>query len=272
MNDVGKDRFDAIEIPEGLGKTVHRAAIRGMAARTARKTGAFVCLLVMLTGVAANIPCFYAAAAEIPALGPIVRMMHIGSGGTTGLKVCGATSFDGDTVSVRFTGFSGEPAQVPEFSVIQRNYPRRMVLHFHGIAQMDEQQLLEALRSHPAVEDAYGLIYSEEDEVGVNILLQDSMQCTVTQYADGVLKIGFREGTSAGKDTAYVLCSEPLEPDAAADFCRSLAWEGASQIRTEDGKYQIFLGEFCTLKQAEKAHARILEARKTDLQIKQVHS
>lgn len=81
---AGKVKYDAIEIPAGLEDAIDsgiKRAGRQRPMRALRRTAAGAAAAVCVLFAGANIMPVYSFAADLPVLGSIVRVLHVGSGG-----------------------------------------------------------------------------------------------------------------------------------------------------------------------------------------------
>ena len=80
----GKVKYDAIEIPASLGEVIDKGIERGRRRKrlsALRRTAGAAAAAVVILFAGANIAPVYSYAADIPVLGEIVRVLHVGSGG-----------------------------------------------------------------------------------------------------------------------------------------------------------------------------------------------
>lgn len=118
---AGKARYDSIPVPAELESAIDAGISRAEKRAPTRRlkhalAGVAAAVCIMFAG--ANIMPVYSYAADIPVLGSIVRVLHIGSGGevTDGAQVGADTA--GDRVELTF----GDMASAP---VLHRRAPQR---------------------------------------------------------------------------------------------------------------------------------------------------
>ena len=267
MNEqMGKGRFDAIEIPAELDAAVKSGLQRGRRRLAFRRTMSSMAAVVALVFLTANIPPLYARAAEVPLLAPLVRVMRMGNGGQEASGAVAHIQSEQDRVSLTFTN-GGTAVPVPVFSAAQRKAPQRVILRLHGLAQGTPLGLAEALLKQSGVADAYTLSVTDPEEQGVAIHLRPGWTCAVSQY-EQALELQFTKTAAEQKAETFLLCSQPLSPgEELAELTEALLWEGATQLRTPAGDYYVVLGEFATEEQANRAQKSLRDAKKADLQV-----
>ena len=257
MENIGKERYRNLPLPPNLEQTVSRAVRRGMLFRAVKRFASSAAAVLAVMILCANIPVLYAGAAELPILGQMVRVLRIGSGGQAAADVYAAVCTSGDSIQLAFTAADGTAASVPLYSAARKTAPFRVVLRLHGIADMDTDALLDALKDRDAVADAYLNAYSQDTERGVTILLKEGYDCSIGEYRDpNVLSIAFFREEALVSEPVYYLRTEsiPFGTELAART-EQLAWEGATQVRTSSGQYCVVLGSYRTEEQARRAQA-----------------
>ena len=141
---AGKARYDSISVPAELESAIDAGISRAekrVPARRLKHALAGVAAAVCIMFAGANIMPVYSYAADIPVLGSIVRVLHIGSGGevTDGAQVGADTA--GDSVELTF----GDMASAPYYTVEHLSAPNRIVLRLHGVRGADFDAIRENL-------------------------------------------------------------------------------------------------------------------------------
>ena len=268
MNDYGKTEFDSIPIPAALSDTVSAAVRKGKRCRMSRQIASWVLTAAICLSFSANIPAVYTLAAQVPVLGNVVRIMHIGSGGTADQRVAGRLFGDGRQVYFQFEGPREGASAIPRYSVRQLKYPYGVALHLHNVDNIDQQALQTELERIPGVRKVFPLILSDAQDVGVTILLENCSSCVISELEGNVLGISFLPREPAVDRAGYLLCSDAMEPGAElAALHEKLAWEGGFQLPGEKGRYRIALGPYASQEQAKKAQEGIRDVRGVALQI-----
>ena len=265
---MGKHRFDAIEIPKQLPEAVCGGIRKGKRTLFLRYTSSLAATLVILSFITANVPVLYAQASDIPFLAPIVRIMRVGSGGTQTAEAEGTVETEENSLTIFFTDKEENPISVPTFSAVERKLPRRLTLRIHGMAEDRQLNLWEALKNQDAIADAYALSSTDPTEQGVILHLKSGWECTAVQDKNRLTLQFTRETAERSAETGYVLSSTPMQQGKElAELTEELLWEGASQLRLSSRDYRVVLGEFRTREQAEKAGETILKTKGIHLEI-----
>ena len=263
-------QYCEIPLPETLESVVAQAIRRGRRRRFAERAGTGLAALLAVVFLTANLPPLYAGAVELPLLGPMVRIMRVGTGGQAAVSgVTGTVRSGADAVKISFSAPDGSPAGVPPFSAAQRQAPRRLILWLHGVSALDLTALTAALCRQPAVADAYPLAVSDANETGVTVLLREGFDCSVGEYGEpGTLGLRFFPGEETAQRPLWYLCGGPMAfgPELA-ELTEALLWEGAAQVRLPDGRYQVTLGEYSTEAQAEQARQGIRQKTGVELTV-----
>ncbi|MDD3347662.1 hypothetical protein [Oscillibacter sp.] len=256
--------YDQIPVPDDpLEQVIEKGLRRGTRRRAMRRWASSAATVLLLLLVCANVTPLYAGALEIPVLREMVRILRIGSGGQVPSALVSVQGdAEGSTVALQFTSPKGEAMPVPPYSAKRRLAPSRVVLRLHEIGEEPTEQLLNLFTSMEGVAEAYPNQYSTASDQGITIVLKNGYDCAISEYeTPGTLVLEFSKAEATAPQTVYYLRSKamPLGSDLAALTDR-LAWEGATQVRTQDGKYFVALGNYHSQAQAEAAQAG-LEAK-----------
>ena len=101
----------------------------------AAAAAASFCLLFLC----ANVAPLYARASRMPVLGPVVRVLRVGSGGERTDGVHAAAQTEGETVYLRFERGSEETDAAPVYTVSHLLSPNRLALTLRGVRSLDFQ-------------------------------------------------------------------------------------------------------------------------------------
>lgn len=254
MENIGKQYYEAISLPEKLETVVTQAIRRGMWRHRALRWGSSAAAMLAAMLLCANVTPLYAAASEVPVLGQMVRIMRIGSGGESAETLGVTTKTVSQTVQLSFAAADGTAASVPQYSVARRTAPFRVILRLHGIGSMDDNAFLDAVCKQAAVADAYRNACTVDTDRSFTILLNKGYDCTAGEYTTGIFGMVFFQAEDFADKTSYYLRSDAmaLGPKLAKQ-AEELAWEGATQVRMANGQYCVVLGNYTTEEQARHA-------------------
>lgn len=255
---AGKARYDSIPVPAELESAIDAGISRAEKRAPTRRlkhalAGVAAAVCIMFAG--ANIMPVYSYAADIPVLGSIVRVLHIGSGGevTDGAQVGADTA--GDRVELTF----GDMASAPYYTVEHLSAPNRIVLRLHGVRGADFDAIRENLMGAEAVQDVYRNMILDDSMLGLTIVLKGGYGFEVTEYADpGTLAFTFAQDAESGEGTVYYLRTDAMDySEQLGLLCEQYHNEGASQLKTLGGKYIVTIGQFESEAEAEAALAAL---------------
>lgn len=261
---IGKEQYDNIPIPAQLeqviGEAIHRADREKRLVRLRRwivSAAAVFCILFL----GSNITPIYAYASQLPVIGSVVRVLHIGTGGERTDGAHADARAEGETVRFHFESRSQELDAVPVYSVTHLLAPSRIVLTLHGVRQIDYQAIRESLLATEAVRDVYRPMIGDDSMFGFVIVLNSGYAYEVTEFANPAsLSLRFYAEAQPER-TVYYLRSEAVPfGEALGLMCERFRAEGATQLQTRQGEYIITIGQFDTREEAEAAR-EALEAK-----------
>ena len=254
----GKVKYDAIEIPDALGGVIDRGIERGRRRKrlsALRRTAGAAAAAVVILFAGANIAPVYSYAADIPVLGEIVRVLHVGSGGsvTDGAQT-GAQS-DGETVALTFTGASGGSlSEAPAYTAEHLQAPNRIVLTLHGVRGADLEEISAKLLECDAVVDVYRNMVLDDSAVGLTIVLRGGVDYEISEHANpGTLSFSFTESGEASGEVYYLRSEAMPYSETLGHLCEQYHAEDASQVKTQSGGYFVAIGQYGTKAEAEAA-------------------
>lgn len=259
----GKMRYDSTRIPLSLGDAINTGIARAQRKRrlsTLRRAlgGAAAALVILFAG--ANIAPVYSYASDIPVLGEIVRVLHVGRGGSiTDGAGTGAQS-DGETAVLTFTGTGGSLSEVPAYTAEHFQAPNRIVLTLHGVRGADMEEISAKLHECSAVVDVYRNMILDDSSVGLTIVLRGGVDYEISEYeSPGTLAISFTE-SSAESCEVYYLRSEAMPyGETLGLLCEQYHAEGATQVKTQSGEYFVAIGQYETEYEAKAAIKQLEE-------------
>ena len=244
---AGREKYENISIPEGLGAAIDsgmRRASRRRVLRAVRRTAAGAAAVVCILFAGANIMPVYSYAADI-------RVFHVGSGGevTDGAHAQG-DAMDGK-VEISFSTSDGALTGAPAYSVEHLYAPNRIVLNLHGVRGADFDSIRESFLKSEAVSDVYRNMYLDDSAISLTVVLNDGWDYEISEYAEpGTLIFGFTEAEQS-EDEVYFLRSEAMPyGEQLGLMCEQYHAEGASQVKTADGEYIVVIGQYASEEEA----------------------
>lgn len=256
---IGKVQYDNIPIPAQLDQVIleaiDKAAQENRLIRLRRwiaSTAAVFCILFL----SANITPIYAYASQIPVIGSVVRVLHIGTGGERTDGAYADTQTEGETVQFHFDSRSQELKAVPVYSVTHLLAPNRIVLTLHGVRGIDYQGIRESLLATDAVQDVYRPMIGDDSMFGFVIVLNSGYTYEVTEFANPAsLSLRFyAEEEDTPERTVYYLRSQAVPfGEGLGMLNEKYHRDGATQLQTRQGEYIITIGQYDTQEEAQAA-------------------
>lgn len=255
---AGKAKYDAIEIPAGLEDAIDsgiKRAGRQRPMRALRRTAAGAAAAVCVLFAGANIMPVYRFAADLPVLGSIVRVLHVGSGGEVTDGAQAGAEADGGTVELTFTGANGALDSAPHYTVEHLLAPNRIVLTLHGVRGADFESIRDSLLGAEAVEDVYRNMYLDDSAISLTVVLRDGYGYEVSEHENpGTIEFTFTAGAGDNEGTVYYLRTEAMGySEQLGLLCEQYHNENASQVKTAGGNYIVTIGQYATEAEAEAA-------------------
>lgn len=254
---IGKVKYDNIEIPENLNTVLNEAIRKAKKERRARlrwvsSVAAVLCLLFL----SANITPVYSYASQIPVIGSVVQILHIGTGGerTDGAQV--GVEAGGESVQIHFENNSEQLDSVPVYNVSYLQAPNRMVLTLHGVRGMDFDSIRQSLLDTQAVQDVYRCMIGDDSSLGFVVVLNSGYTYEITEYENPAsLSVKFfQEEQAQPEQTIYYLRSQAVSYGEELGMMSEqfFQWE-ATQLKTQEGDYILTIGQYATEEEAEAA-------------------
>lgn len=262
MTNLGKQRYNDIPIPAALDTVINDAILRHKRdawRHTTRKFTASAVAAALLLFTAANVPPIYAYAADLPILGTIVRVLHIGSGGEVTDGVHTAADTAGETVSLRFEDDGQATATAPTYTATHLNAPNRLVLTLSGVRTLDFSSIESSLRKANAVRDVYRSMIADDSSYEFVIVLKPGYDYEITELANPAsLSLRFFQSEQRTQNTYYYLrtASVPYGEELSM-LSETLYEDNPTQLKTADGNYIVTVGEYATETEATAALHRI---------------
>ncbi len=254
---MGIDRMDYenIEIPMGLSGVLEKAVVRKRKA-TARKCAEVVMAFAVLL-ISSNTPTVYAALSEIPVIGEVVKIFHIGSGGmvSDGLKM--DTVAEGERLKLVFsqnTEAEEQAADTPAYYVEEYAAPNRVVITVNGIRSYDPEAFIQEAEKCPYVKAAYREILLDDSAVRIVLELQKDTGFEVTEYKEPAsLELRLFPRPENEREVWFIR-SRKMEMSEELALMSELIPDSKGVIKgTQDGRYIFSIGEFETEEKALQA-------------------
>lgn len=265
MSNPGKARYESIPIPEELNAAIASGIRRGRRQlRLHQATRALVsaaAAFVLLFG-SANIPVLYASAVQIPVLGDLVRIFHIGQGGesTDGMSLT-AQSAEQSIDLIFDTGSDGSTS-APRYTVSRLRAPHRIVVRLSGIRLAERDTICENLIACDGVSRAYFSMMLDDSMIELNIELAEGFDYTITEYTTPArLTITFipTEQTAETEEVWYLRTEAAAFGESLGHLDEQLRGITTSQVQTDDGLFILTVGEYTSQAEAEAALAQLCE-------------
>ena len=255
----GKEQYDNISIPARLEQVILEAmdkAVQDNRRTRLRRWIAGAAAVFCMLFLSANITPIYAYASQIPVLGNVVRVLHIGTGGERTDGVFSDAQTAGEAVQFRFERSSQTLESVPVYSITHLLAPNRIVLTLHGVRGIDYQGIRESLLTTDAVQNVYRQMLGDDSMIGFVIVLNGGYTFEVMEYANPAsLCLLFYAGQEKQPErTVYYLRSEAVPyGEALGLMSEKFFRDGATQLQTRQGDYIITIGQYDTREEAETA-------------------
>ena len=256
---TGKEKYNRILIPDELDQVIWKNIRREEKECQTKKiykwlmgTAAVFC--VMFCG--ANIKPIYSLASQLPVLGAVVQVFHVGSGGERTDGVYTQSSLQVEKVEIHFERHSDKINTAPAYSVTHLMAPNRMCITLHGVRDIDFETIRENLLATNAVKDVYCTMIGDDSMCGFTIVLNSGYMYEITEYANpAYLSIRFFTDKNYQSDQmVYYLRSKSMSYGEELGLINEKYYrEGATQLKIKNGKYIVTIGQFKSQSDAEKA-------------------
>ena len=254
---IGKEKYDNFEIPENLNTVLNEAIRKAKKERRVRlrwisSVAAMLCLLFL----GANITPVYSYASQIPVIGSVVQILHIGTGGERTDGVQAAAEAEGESVQIRFESSSEQLNSALVYDVSYLQAPNRFVMNLHGVRSIDFDSIRQSLLDTQAVQDVYRCMIGDDSSFGFVVVLNSGYTYEITEYENPAsLSVEFRQEEQAQPEqTIYYLRSQTVAYGEELGMLNEqfFRWE-ATQLKTQEGDYIVTIGQYATQEEAEAA-------------------
>lgn len=258
MNE-GKSLYDQIPIPENLDQVIldavqreKREARLKMMQRWTLGVAAAFCIAFL----SANAAPVYAFTSQLPVIGTIVRVLHIGTGGERTDGTNTKASVQEETVELHFERKSESMDAVPVYSAEHLLAPNRLILTLQGVRTVDYETVQQSFLETEAVQDVYRMMIGDDSMYGFVIVLNRGYTYEITEYKEpAYLSVHFYTNAEyRPEQTVYYLRSAAIPYGEELGLLNELYFEeGATQLQTQKGDYIITIGQYVTRNEAETA-------------------
>lgn len=252
---IDRKNYESIEIPMELSGILVNTAARKRKATAKKFAGMVTAFAVLL--VLSNTPTVYAALSEIPVIGDVVKIFHIGSGGmvSDGLKIDTAT--EGECLRLTFnqnTESEEQAADAPAYSVEEYAAPNRVSITVNGIRSYDPDAFIQEAEKNPYVKAAYREILLDDSAVRIVVELQKNTGFEVTEYKEPAsLELRLFPRSEDEREIWFIRSRKMEMSEELALMSELLADSRGVIAGTQDGRYIFCIGEFETEDKALQA-------------------
>lgn len=257
-----KKGYDEIEIPDelsGMMDQVRKRAGKRNAARRKMAGTAMVFAAVLLTS---NIPSVYGALLEVPVLGSVVQVFHVGTGGTatdgTELKAMG----NEESLNLYFQkrDSADQTEKTPAYKVERLEAPDRLVITVYGVRKFDPETWIREAEASSYVKTAYREMILDDSAVRLVLELQPDTGFEVTEYEEpGGLQIRMFYNENQEREVWFLRSEKMDMTEGLALLAERLSHVNGTIAETRDDKYIVSIGAFESREEAEKRLSDLTE-------------
>lgn len=249
-----KTKYEQIPIPDALENVVTDARRRA-AARTRRMRLSIATAACLTLFVGANVPTAYAVLSEVPILGSIVRVLQIGGGGTVTDGLIGGAAATQDTVKIFFSSKTESTVDVPNYEVVRKTAPNRILFTFNGVRDFDYAATEASFLALPTVKSVYRTMILDDSAIGFVVELTDNADYLISEYKEpGYLEVSLFTTPDAPEVSKVFFVRTPsmAQGEPLAQIRDAFLAQDATVVQTADGKYAAVMGAFATREEAEQ--------------------
>lgn len=252
---INRKNYENIEIPMELSNVLVKTMVPKRKA-TARKLAGIVLVFAVLL-VSSNTPAVYASLSEIPVIGDVVKIFHIGYGGmiSDGLKM--DTAVEGEYLKLIFNQIAEAKEQVadaPAYNVEEYAAPNRIVITVNGIRSYDPDAFIQEAEKSPYVKAAYREILLDDSAVRIVLELQRDTGFEVAEYKEPAsLELRLFPRPEDEREIWFIRSRKMEMSEELALMSELLADSKGVIAGTQDGHYIFCIGEFETEEKALQA-------------------
>lgn len=260
---MGIDRkiYESIEIPKELSGILEKTIQRKRKMTAGKIVGFMLAFVVFL--VSSNTPAVYAALSEIPVVGNVVKIFHIGSGGivSDGLKIDASAEEESLKLAFGQNTAAGSPVAVaPAYDVEEFAAPDRIVITVNGIRGYDLEAFIHEAEKCSYIKTAYREIFLDDSAVRVVLELQPDTGFEVTEYENPAsLELRLFPQEKKEREVWFIRSRKMEMSEELALMSELLPDSKGVIVGTQDGRYIFCIGEFETKEEALRVLQRMEE-------------
>lgn len=252
---IDRKNYENIEIPIELSSILEKTVVRKRKATVRKFFGTMMAFFILL--VSSNSLTVYTALSEIPVIGDVVKIFHIGSGGviSDGLKMDMAV--EDECLKLIFnqnTEANEQAADAPTYIVEEYAAPNRVVITVSGIRGYDPNAFIQEAEKCPYVKAAYREIFLDDSAVRIVLELQRDTGYEVTEYTEPAsLELRLFPRLRDEREIWFIRSRKMEMSEELALMSELLADRKGVIAGTQDGRYIFCIGEFETEEKALQA-------------------
>lgn len=257
--------YDNISIPENLSEIYDKACIRGKRKKMHDKirTGMSVAAACLLLVLVSNVSPVYAALSDIPVIGSLVRVLHIGEGGVVadGRAVHNEAGEEG--LKIWFSEENSYSADASHYEVEYKQAPERIVLTMNGVRNFDPLEFIEQANALSRVRAAYRETYLDDSAIRLVLELTEGTGYRVEEFKDpGYLQLVLEQKADTEEvQTLYYIRSRDMDMSEEAALLKEMLYEyGSDIVRTKQNRYFVTAGTYTDLNDAQQTMDMLIES------------
>lgn len=273
-----KNMYKKIEVPKNIDDVIKSSISMGKKELKRQTKKAWfkkgLCAVVAVFAVfiitVNTIPSFVNAAANVPVIGNLVKIVSfnkegMGSGGmiTDGSNV-NSISCDKENkkehIIINFSKENETQDVAPSYDIKYSRYPYILSFEISGVRSMDALDNLETLKDSKCIKDVYRLITLDDSMVRFNIEFNQPVKYKVAEYKEPAqIVVTFTEDKEARKKIVYSVRSASYEMDESIAVLEEKFLDESNLriLKDEEGTFFIEVGCFETKEDAEEKLSKI---------------
>lgn len=252
---IDRKNYENIEMPAELSSVLEKAVLRKRKSTVRKLAGTAMAFALIM--ISSNTPPVYAALSDIPVIENVVKIFHIGSGGTIsdGLKVDMAAEEERLKMTFSQNTQAGEQAaDAPVYDVKKYAAPDRIVITVNGIRSYNPAEFINEAEKCSYIKNAYREILLDDSAVRVVLELQPDTGFEVTEYREPASLVFRLFPQAQKKREVWFIRSRKMDmSEELVIMSELLPDSGGVIVGTKDGRYIFSVGEFETEEEALRA-------------------